>query len=772
MPECAPPRVAAAIARTGGDLSLTTGPQIPGAGVGAAFLCIDDLDPELSWRVSGPVGTVQRAYQIRAASSIGALSRADRWDSGKVSSATSYGIAYAGRRPQSRERIYWQVRAWDTRGADSGWSSPAYFETGLLTAADWSARWIGNRDWLNDRVHPATVNLPAAQDARYVRVTVTDIADTTVKPEDAKPGDWRVELAEIGVLDSTAPGTNLALGAEVTTSGSDDTAGQWAPQYLTDRLLTTDAAPYGYRSAGRPQGTSWDGDEIPVEITLDLGQVRRLDRLQLYPRADVVSPFGDTANFPKNLNISSSVDGSTFTSAVKIKKLLPPSTLHTQPAALPVFAKQFGVGTEVRSARLYITGLGMYDATINGKAVSDAVLEPPNTDYTKQVVYSTYDVTKLLRSGGNAVGVQLGNGIYSVYDVPGAPHYQKLAGSYGPLGLIAQLEIRYADGRTQTIGTDGSWRSALGGTTFTNWFGGEEYDARRLPPGWDVPGADLSGWRAAVPTPKPVPTARLVARSDPPVEPVDAVGSFSSSDPLLNGIHRIIDRAIQSNMYSVPTDCPTREKLGWLEQVSLVHGSVSRAYDVAAYYRKFQTYGDLTLLRKHYPAMQRYLDFLTGKSSGYLLDRGDFGDWIAIDNSTPRGILQTYAYHRVAETLGRIATVLGNAADVALCAGLTGHIADAFNAKFLNVAEGTYGSGSQAGDALALDLGVVPADQWQRVLDHLIASIRAQGNHLTVGEIACRRCSTCCPRPIATTWSTTWPRRPRHQAMDTRMRRT
>lgn len=106
MPECAPPRVAAAIARTGGDLSLTTGPQIPGAGVGAAFLCIDDLDPELSWRVSGPVGTVQRAYQIRAASRIGALSRADRWDSGKVSSATSYGIAYAGRRPQSRERIY------------------------------------------------------------------------------------------------------------------------------------------------------------------------------------------------------------------------------------------------------------------------------------------------------------------------------------------------------------------------------------------------------------------------------------------------------------------------------------------------------------------------------------------------------------------------------------------------------------------------------------------------------------------------------------------
>lgn len=858
---------------------------------------IDDVTPQLSWQLSGGGrNIVQSGYEVRAASTADLLGTPDLWDTGRVDGATSTGVPYAGTAPQSRQRVWWQVRVWDADGDASSWSKPASWEMGLLQPSDWSASWIGNKQWLDDRVHPAVQDLPSAQDARYVRLNITDIRDGTVKTED-NVNDYRIELAEIGIVDKSAPGTDLALGGQVTVSDSDSTPGQWEPQYLTDGRLTTDTAPRGYRSAGRPQGTSWDDLDDPVVITIDLGQVRRFDRLLLYPRTDAISPWGETANFPKNFSVRVSTDGSAFTQILKVNKTLPPpSTLHSAPPALPVFAKQFDLGSQVSSARLYVTGVGIYAPEINGKPVSDAVLEPPNTDYQKRVAYSTYDVTNLLHAGANAISAQLGNGTYDVYDTPdNPPRYQKLATDIGPPKVLAQLEITYKDGRTQTIATDASWRTTLGDTTYNDWYGGEDYDARRLAPGWDRPNADLSGWDAAVPTTPPTPTTQVVAQDDLPITPVgvlhpvaitepsdgvyvfdfgtniagwdqltvdgpagtkitvypgeklrsglvdqrtfnqngessgavwdsltldgngpitwhpqfvyhgfrylevhglasapttdtasaiilrtanSSAGSFTSSDELLNSIHRIIDRAIQSNMYSVLTDCPTREKLGWLEQANLVYGAISRNYDIAAYYRSFvqdmadaqtsqglitniapdyhrygvgdanwgdtfvigpwlqyRTYGDLRILQDNYAAMQRYVDYLNNKAPGYLLQGGDFGDWITTDSHTPKELIQTYAYHQTAVTMSEIATALGKPADAAAYTVLADNIGAAVNAKYLDVAHGTYGTGTQSSDAFALAMGIVPAADKQAVLDHLIGSIRAAGNHLTVGEI-------------------------------------
>ncbi|MFD0535697.1 alpha-L-rhamnosidase C-terminal domain-containing protein [Actinomadura luteofluorescens] len=260
-----------------------------------------------------------------------------------------------------------------------------------------------------------------------------------------------------------------------------------------------------------------------------------------------------------------------------------------------------------------------------------------------------------------------------------------------------------------------------------------------------------------------------------------SAGSFESSDLLLNGIHTIIDRSIQGNMYSILTDCPDREKLGWLEETQLVQGSVTRNYDVAAYYpallrnmaeaqtsdglvpdiapeyvqfsggvrddpnwgsaiilaawQHYRTYGDTRPLRDFYPNMQRYLDYLTSKAKGNLLDYG-LGDWAAVDKTTPRGIAATYGYQRSAAALASVAGLLGKDDDAARYRKLAGDIAGAFNAEYLDEARHTYGSGSQAGDAFALDLGIVPEGQRKAVLDHLVASVKAKGYHLTVGEIA------------------------------------
>ncbi|HZC74289.1 MAG TPA: alpha-L-rhamnosidase N-terminal domain-containing protein, partial [Jatrophihabitans sp.] len=491
-------------------LAFAIGPATPAAAGGAVVvdtlradnladpIGIDDATPQLSWQLGGGRDVVQGGYQLRAASTAAGLGAPDLWDTGRVDSATSTGVPYAGSTPQSRQRVWWQVRVWDADGNASGWSKPTYWELGLLKSTDWSANWIGNRQWLDDRVHPAVQDLPAAQDARYVQLTVTDIRDSTLKTEDVV-NDYRVELAEIGIADKSQPNTDLALGGQVSVSDSADVPGEWAPQYLTDGLLTSDSAPYGYRSAGRPQNTSWDDLNDPVVITVDLGQVRHFDRLLLYPRTDLSSPWGETPNFPKNFSVKVSTDGSTFTQVLKVSKTLPPpSTMHTAPPALPVFAKQFQLAGQIKSARLYVTGVGIYAPEINGGPVSESVLEPPNADYHRRVVYSTYDVTNQLHAGTNAISAQLGNGTYDVYNTPDNPkRYQKLATDIGPPKLLAQLEITYADGRTQTVGTDSTWRTALGNTTFTNWYGGEDYDARRLAPGWERPSADLGGWDAA-----------------------------------------------------------------------------------------------------------------------------------------------------------------------------------------------------------------------------------------------------------------------------------
>ncbi|MES9604899.1 family 78 glycoside hydrolase catalytic domain [Actinomadura sp. NPDC000929] len=835
-----------------------------------APLGIDDTAPTLGWRfAAGPRDAVQSAYQVRVATTDARLAHPDLWDSGKVAGGAVSAV-YAGRALKSRQRASWQVRVWDGQGRASAWSEPSHFEMGLLAPADWTAAWIGNPVWSADPAPaPATVAF-AARTARYVRVNVTRLGLPIKEGWPYKVS--RLQLAEIQVQDG-ASGPNLAARAPVTASESYTVGGQWEPKAVTDGNLTSDAAPFGYTSLERK-----DQDlAAPIWVQIDLGREQRFDRILLYPRTDETTDDGRTPNFPEDFTVQTSGDGTAFDTAATVRGQEAPPPLRRQPEALPVFRREFTIDRRVRTARLYATALGVLDVTVNGRPVSDAVLEPPYSKYKERIVYSTYDVTRLLHRGGNTVEVELGTGMAHVPPTPG--RYEKLTRSDGKPAFIGQLEITYTDGSREVVASDASWRTALGATTFTNWYGGEDHDARRT----------RRDWTAAVRV--AAPTARLAARMAPPIVPVETLrakkitspkagvhvvdlgvnfagwpllsvsgpagtkvtmrpgellnadgtvsqhttgspiwdtytlsgdgtetwhprfcyhgfrylqleglpgepddgtvtgivlragnaraGSFTSSHGLLNDIHKIIDRAVQSNMYSVLTDCPHREKLGWLEQANLVFPAVARNYDVTAYYgelvrdiaeaqtedglvpdiapeftvfsggfrddpnwgnvivfapwQMYRAYGDEATLRAYYPNMVRYVDYLSAKAKGHLLDYG-LGDWITFDDSTPKGVTATFGYHRAVTALARIAEVVGKDADAARYGALAGEIGSAFNAKYAT--GDTYGSGSQACDALALDMGVVPADRREAVLAHLVKSIEAKGYHLTVGEIA------------------------------------
>lgn len=198
------------------------------------------------------------------------------------------------------------------------------------------------------------------------------------------------------------------------------------------------------------------------------------------------------------------------------------------PNPLPIFAKSFFTQNgAVEKARLYVTGLGQYVASLNGKPVTSAVLEPGQTSYWNEVDYRTYDVTRLLHPGANVLGMETGSGAYQQADSTQVGRYMFQPGNNTVLGapkVIAQLEITFANGHTETIATNQSWLTKLGPTTFSSWWGGEDYDARRIPPDWTDAARNLTGpgWQQAglaqlTSSTIPRDTTPLVANPRPPV---------------------------------------------------------------------------------------------------------------------------------------------------------------------------------------------------------------------------------------------------------------
>ncbi|MBC8081578.1 MAG: family 78 glycoside hydrolase catalytic domain [Hymenobacter sp.] len=172
--------------------------------------------------------------------------------------------------------------------------------------------------------------------------------------------------------------------------------------------------------------------------------------------------------------------------------------------------KQFTLRKPLQRARVFVSGLGIYELSINGKKVGDHVLAPARTRYPDRVLYEVFDVKDQLLRGDNALGIQLGNGWFN----PDKKYQDWRMTFFGYPRAILQLQLRYTDGSEETIVTDPSWRAALGPVTFNSIYDGEWYDARLEAEGWDRPGFRDDAWQPAVLM--PTPTARMQAHTSPP----------------------------------------------------------------------------------------------------------------------------------------------------------------------------------------------------------------------------------------------------------------
>ncbi|MDB4583604.1 family 78 glycoside hydrolase catalytic domain [Draconibacterium sp.] len=180
-----------------------------------------------------------------------------------------------------------------------------------------------------------------------------------------------------------------------------------------------------------------------------------------------------------------------------------PVSAKTNPA--PYFRYELDVDRKIRSAKVYVSGLGYYEFYLNGNKVGDQVLAPAQTNYdkralpkllyhyddqsTNRVFYNTFDVTDQLQKGKNAIAMILGNGWYNQRDrmVEGVLWYSTPR-------LICQLEIEFTDGEKKIVTSDKGWKVTTGPILHDGIFTGEIYDARLEIEGWNTPGFDDAKW--------------------------------------------------------------------------------------------------------------------------------------------------------------------------------------------------------------------------------------------------------------------------------------
>ncbi len=702
---------------------------------------IDMLHPRLSWIITANPetrGQYQTAYRIQVASTKqGLLSdKPDLWDSGVIDTSQSNNINYDGKMLKSTIRYYWRVKVWDKNQIASTWSKIAFWEMGLLKDSDWRGKWI----------------------------------------EDAK--------------------------------------------------------------ANSSEG---------------------------------INPYEDN------------------------------------PA--PLFRREFKLQKKIKKATMYVSGLGYYEAYLNGQKIGNKLLDPGWTDYSKRILYSTYNVTPYLKNGNNCVGMLLGNGWYNPLPLKMWGHLDLRENL--PIGypkFIMQLNIEYSDGTVDQVVSDNSWKVISGPIIRNNTYLGEVYDARKEIPSWNKFGINTDHWRQVIIAKDP--GGILRSEQQPPIvvgdilSPIDIkkrsdgkyivdfgrnfggiirirvkgltgttvkirygellysngslnvmtstagqikrkgvggpgapdtayardifilgkneikvfqthftfhgfryaevtgypgilttndikglvlhsdvsnAGSFACSDPLINQIQEACRNTFLSNIFSVQSDCPQRERFGYGGDIAATSEAFINNFNMSRFYEKtvndfadaarpnggltetapfvgvtdeglggesgpvewgaalpvlmqqlYQYYGNIEIIRQNYPIAKNWIDFLHRHAESGIINI-TIGDHESLDEKVV-GLSATAYYYYNTKLLAEFAKLLNNQDDFATYTTLAENIKAAFIAKYFDPSTGNVGIHTAAAQAYALNFDLIPDnanDQVLKVLLHDVTTINK--NHITSG---------------------------------------
>jgi alpha-L-rhamnosidase len=410
---------------------------------------LDCVSPRLSWKLTAADADAknlrQTAYQVLVASSIESLRKnaGDLWDSGRVASDQSINVAYKGAFFSSSQRCYWKVRAWSNEGdAPSAWSVPSSWVMGIVRPGDWQAKWIG--------------------------------ANRVTRPDCDLAGAKWIWAGDAESLDKAAAGKRSFRKVFEAPQGA-----QNAPVLLA---LTADDE-YEVFINGQPAAQTWGHINVWrwmrfIDVAKFIKPGRNLIAVSVKNEKPgptgllAVLKFADGAAVPTDASWlvsvqtpkgwKETVDGF---SSEGWKAAAVAGDPDCQPwgkierhmeTVSPAFAKTFAVEKEVKEATLHITGVGFYEASLNGAKIGRKVLDPVPTRFDKRVLYSTYDLTKDIKRGENQLNVLVGHGWYDVRSVA-VWNFDNAPWRDFPR-MIAQLELVYEDGSKDVVVSDASWR--------------------------------------------------------------------------------------------------------------------------------------------------------------------------------------------------------------------------------------------------------------------------------------------------------------------------
>ncbi|NWJ50147.1 MAG: family 78 glycoside hydrolase catalytic domain [Bacteroidetes bacterium] len=245
------------------------------------------------------------------------------------------------------------------------------------------------------------------------------------------------------------------------------------------------------------KGDIWDSKKVVSDENLNVlyagkslkSGVACFWKVKVWDKSGVASSWSQPAQWSMGLLNDADWKGKW----IGLDKAVGADDIHSEASRLSarMLRKEFATTKKIKRATAYVCGLGLFEFYVNGQKIGDQVLAPALSEYGKRAYYNTFDVTKQIKGGQNAIGVLLGNGRYFA---PRAKVPTTMV-SYGFPKAIIQLAIEFEDGSQKTIVSDGSWKvSASGPIISNNEYDGEEYDATKEILGWNKTNFNDSKW--------------------------------------------------------------------------------------------------------------------------------------------------------------------------------------------------------------------------------------------------------------------------------------
>ncbi|MDR3651824.1 MAG: glycoside hydrolase family 78 protein [Paludibacter sp.] len=735
-------------------------------------LAVATHHPRFSWQMtSDENGAMQTSYEIEIVSMENGA-RQQVWNSGKVASTQSQLISYNGKPLSPVVRYLWRVRVWDEQDRVSPWSSENEFrlapELKFL-----NAKWIGAIR--SDSAHiPAGVRFPTSEmrTPQYNEIwkNINTLSQKSIYLR--KPF-----YAEKQITDATAYVCGLGH-YEFSLNGVKVGDAEFAP-FWSDYDKTV------YYNTFNITGLLKKGENV-AGILLGNGfynqQGGRYSKLKV--------SFGAPTLFIKMIINYSDGTSQEIISDKTWKYSLSPITFNSI------------YGGEDYDARLEQKGwnmLGFNDQDWKPVVLQDA----PKGKLTPQLAapvkimeyYSVKSREKLTAAECDSASLKTKRKIDPsafVLDMgqnlAGFPEIT-VRGKKGDKITLVVAEALTPEGATNQnqTGRQHYYQYTLRGEGDETWHPQFAYYGFRY---IQVEGAVMKGDK----NPKKLPLLKNI-KSCFVYNSATPTSTFESSNDIFNKAHILIQKAVESNMQAIFTDCPHREKLGWLEEVHLNGPGLMYNFNLAAFLPKimqdmadaqlpngivptiaplynifgndkgfdefgdspewgstlnimpwmyFDFYGDSTLIVNYYQNMRRYVDYLTTRANNHILAYG-LGDWYDYGNfragfsrNTPLPLVATDYYYYDLTLLVKAAKMVGNKFDETYYQELAERVRRAINTMYFNTQTNQYGTGSQTANAMAVYMNIVDRENRQAVLNNLVKDIKAHGNRLTTGDIGNR----------------------------------